>query len=427
MVITVSYLLMIWSVDRFLEWGSHLTRFLILGSSVFVFLVLRDRIQRLIDRLFHREAYDSASVVSDFERKLLGVYRFDDMKQKIVEGLDEIFHFKTFAFILKKSNLVYELAFVHGIDPGKISHEFEIAGDFEDKLLKSKVFSPAELNGKPPLLDILNGELIIPMVSEGLACGFFICGPKRSGRDYSIQDIQVLSLLAQRVIALLQTANLFRKDLDRQLMLEKERARISQDMHDDVGSSLTRISILSELARNSPEIKGVTRQWLEQIGNTSREVTEEMSQIIWALNPKNDTMEGLIAYIRRFASEYTEPTSLHLEFDLPGVLPISAKSAEIRRNIYLVVREALHNVVKHSGAKKVCISATAKEPWFYITISDDGNGFDPQDLKFPGNGLTNMKKRMEEIGGELLVKSNPGIGTEITLVIASLPEITTIV
>jgi signal transduction histidine kinase len=233
-----------------------------------------------------------------------------------------------------------------------------------------------------------------------------------------MQDIRVLSLIAKRVIALFQTANLYQKDLDRQLMLERERARISQDMHDDVGASLTRISILSDLAKNKPDITGETRQWLGQISDTSRSVMEEMSQIVWALNPKNDTLEGLVAYLRRFANEFLEPTTVNCTFDLPEELPKKALSVEIRRNIYLVVREALHNVVKHSGAARVDIRLSIVDGRFSISIRDDGKGFDPEKLELPGNGLVNMKKRMNDIGGEVVIKSEPGFGTGIELIVS---------
>jgi signal transduction histidine kinase len=198
-------------------------------------------------------------------------------------------------------------------------------------------------------------------------------------------------------------------------MLERERARISQDMHDDVGASLTRISILSDLARRKDDVTGETKQWLGQISDTSRSVMEEMSQIIWALNPKNNTLEGLVAYLRRFVNEYLEPTTINCSFDLPEPSPVRALSVEVRRNIYLVVREALHNVVKHSGATEVLISMKVNEHGFRITVKDDGNGFDPDKMEFPGNGLVNMRKRMKDIGGKLLIRSKTEEGTEILL------------
>jgi signal transduction histidine kinase len=189
-------------------------------------------------------------------------------------------------------------------------------------------------------------------------------------------------------------------------------------MHDDVGASLTRISILSELAKNRPEVQGETRQWLSQISDTSRNVMEEMSQIIWALNPKNDTLEGLVAYIRRFANEYLEPTEIRCSFNFPSELPARALSVEVRRNIYLVFREALHNVVKHSGAKRVDLRLKVEDLRLKIVIKDDGKGFDPDKLELPGNGLVNMKKRMKDIGGEMVIRSEVGAGTEIEIFVA---------
>jgi len=145
---------------------------------VIIFLVLRDWLQRLIDRLFHRETYDSATVVSDFEAKLAGIYRLVELKEKIFRGMDDIFHFSFFTFHLKKENLLYEPAFVYGLDDAKTPPEFEITPEIEDKLRKSKVFSPEELNNKPPVFEMIKADLIVPIVSEGQPNGFFVCEQK---------------------------------------------------------------------------------------------------------------------------------------------------------------------------------------------------------------------------------------------------------
>jgi signal transduction histidine kinase len=201
-------------------------------------------------------------------------------------------------------------------------------------------------------------------------------------------------------------------------MLERERTRISQDMHDDVGASLTRISMMSDLVKNRTDVGGGAREWLGKISDTSRGLMEEMNQIIWALNPKNDNLEGLVAYIRRFAFEYLEPTTLICVFDPPEELPDRGLSVEVRRNVYLVAREAIHNVFRHAGATKIRINLEVNDHGFRISIRDDGKGFDPGRRDFPGNGLINMKKRMHDIGGEFLIHSHPGEGTEIELVIS---------
>jgi signal transduction histidine kinase len=416
MIIILSYLLLLYLVDLLTIRETQATRFIILGISVIIFLIIRDKLQRLMDRLFQREAYDSATVVSDFEQKLAGIYHAGELKAGIANGLDAIFHFKSFVLNLKQDNRKYQPVFILGTDFQYIDRDFEGNPELEDMLRKSRVFSPAELDHKPDILEAGYGELVVPLLKDDQPYGFFLCGPKKSEKTYSMQDIRVLLLIAKRVTALFHTASLYQKDLDRQLMLERERARISQDMHDDVGASLTRISILSEVARNRSDLPDETRQSLGQISDTSRGVMEEMSQIIWALNPKNDTLEGLVSYLRRFANEYLEPTSVNCTFDVPETLPIRALSVEVRRNVYLVVREALHNVVKHSGATKVLISMKMIEHGFRLIIKDDGKGFDPVKLEIPGNGLVNMKKRMNDIGGEFMIRSKEGEGTEIELV-----------
>jgi signal transduction histidine kinase len=417
LVITISYFLLIFLVNQLTENETDVIRFIALAVSVIIFLVMRDRLQRLIDRLFHRETYDSATVVSEFEEKLAGIYKIEDLGLRILNCIDEIFHCNSFVLCLKEGNFSYNPAFIIGSQQENLTGKFIISHEFEKRLIRSKVFSPQELEIKKNNPDLTQVELIVPMVKENESFGFFLCGPKKSEKSYSIQDIRVLTLIAKRVIALFNTAALYQKDLDRQLMLERERARISQDMHDDVGASLTRISILSDLAKNKDDVTGETKQWLGQISDTSRGVMEEMSQIIWALNPKNDTLEGLVAYLRRFANEFLEPTAINCSFDLPETLPVRALSVEVRRNVYLVVREALHNIVKHSDATIVDIKLSILDSRFSISIKDDGKGFDPGKLEFPGNGLINMKKRMNDIGGEIAIKSESGSGTEIELTV----------
>jgi len=417
-IIICTYLILIFLIDRLIHSETGATRFFSLAVSVLIFMVLRDNIQHLIERLFHRESYDSATVVSDFEARLSGIYQIKELSSRIVPGLDEIFHFKSFVFSLKKDEKTYKPGFVLGIDHEEIRNGFIATAEFERMLCKAKVFSPEELGKLPAYFEHADGEVIVPLLQGDQPFGFFLCGPKKSERSYSMQDIRVLSLLAQRTVALFHTASLYQKDLDRQLMLERERARISQDMHDDIGASLTRISMMSELVKNREDVGDGARQWLGQISGTSRGLMEEMNQIIWALNPKNDNLEGLMAYIRRFAFEYLEPANIKCDFDLPEKLPEKALTVETRRNIYLVVREALHNVVKHSAATRVDIKLSILNSRFSISIKDDGKGFDPGKLEFPGNGLINMKKRMNDIGGEIMIQSKTGEGTEIEIVVA---------
>lgn len=203
--------------------------------------------------------------------------------------------------------------------------------------------------------------------------------------------------------------------LERERELERERARISRDMHDEVGASLSRISILSNLAQSGALPPEEVQNSLAQISRTAAEVVDEMSEIIWALNPKNDALDNLAAYLRQYASQYFQPAAVRCRFQFPEMIPALKLSAEARRNLFLAVKEALHNVQKHSGASEVRLGLAIKGGQLEIEIQDNGKGFCPESLNRPGNGLVNMRKRMEEIEGTFTLESREGGGTLITI------------
>ncbi|MBS1662298.1 MAG: tetratricopeptide repeat protein [Bacteroidetes bacterium] len=178
----------------------------------------------------------------------------------------------------------------------------------------------------------------------------------------------------------------------------QERQRISQEMHDDMGSGLTRLLFQSR-ALQAPEMS-----------QTAEQLIRKMSEIIWTLNHEQDTLDSLIAYIRTNAAQMAEAASFEFNMTSTGIddRPVSQ---EFRRNVYLAAKEAVHNAIKHSGGNTLHISATAGDA-LTITIQDNGKGFDPDNTHRWGNGLKNMQKRMEQIGGKLKIA-----GATITLVI----------
>jgi signal transduction histidine kinase len=411
LIIVLSYLFSLFLVDVFTINETKATRFLILAISVLIFLALRDWLQRLIDRIFHRETYDSATVVFDFEEKLAGIYRLDELKSMIVRGLDDIFHFKSFVLTLKKDKLTYEPAFVIGSDYEQIYGEFEINPELENKLCKSKVFSPGELQQKPSILEVTDGELVIPLLKDDHPFGFFICGKKKSEKTYSMQDIRVLSLIAKRIIALFHTASLYQKDLDRQLMLERERARISQDMHDDIGAGLTKIAMISE--SKTGEQGTVSSERMLKVATTARDMISRLNVIVWALNPMYDNLDSLISYVRRYFGEYLENFGINFIMNISGDIPDLPVSPDFRRNAFYAWQEAIHNAVKHGVCSEIHFMITFNSQTMLVTISDNGKGFDQAKPGSGGNGLLNMKKRAEELGGSFEIESVPGKGTRV--------------
>ena len=423
-IIIFTYLFLIFFVDSLAISETNFSRFLILGISVVVFLVQRDRIQRMIDRIFHRESYDSATVVSDFEDKLSGIYHLDELKCRIGHCLDEIFHFKTFVFNLRKNDLSYEPVCIIGLGFRRNTMEFDITPEFELKLRSSQIFSPDELNLKDPILEMTKGELIVPLLSGGKPDGFFICGPKKSEKVYSLQDIKVLSLLARRVIALLNTAGLYQNYLERQLMLERERARISQDMHDDIGAGLTKIAMISEATAKFPDSVLEIKEKMSKVASTAREMIARLNIIVWALNPQNDRLDTLFAYIRRHFGEYLENFGIQFKMEAPEVVPEISITPDFRRNAFYAVQEAIHNSAKHGACSEIILELKINQPNIRITITDNGKGFDQSTKSSNGNGLINMKKRAEEMGGSFEMQSSPGKGTSIIFNV-NLPENTT--
>jgi signal transduction histidine kinase/ligand-binding sensor domain-containing protein len=207
------------------------------------------------------------------------------------------------------------------------------------------------------------------------------------------------------------------QELEYQRKLNEERERISKDMHDEVGSSLTRIAILSELAKKGIPTEYEGKEHIEDISDTSREVVDNIGEIIWAINPQNDSLENLIAYTRQYTSKYFEVTSTHCVFDLPEEVPATSLSAEFRRNIFLVIKEAVTNIVKHACASEVLIKIQLKNKRMIIEIQDNGRGFCMEERSQFGNGLSNMRKRVEQLEGKWEIKSAPDEGTKIQVAI----------
>ncbi len=187
---------------------------------------------------------------------------------------------------------------------------------------------------------------------------------------------------------------------------DKERNRISQEIHDDIGSGLTSIRLLSEIAKTKNAHKDTARE-LEKISGTANVLIDKMNEIIWTLNSRNDTLPNLIAYLRHLVVEYFEPLPTQLHIVTPENISEIPVSGKIRRNILLSVKEALHNIVKHSQATEVNIHFTTGA-YFSISISDNGIGFDPSLTQSYNNGLQNIKERLSIIGGSCSISNNGG-------------------
>ena len=171
-------------------------------------------------------------------------------------------------------------------------------------------------------------------------------------------------------------------------------------MHDDLGAGLSRIRFLSQSILNKKISDEVIRTELKKITSFSDEMSEKMGEIVWALNEKNDTLADLVAYTRSYAVEYLANHNIECEANTPLHLPGTFITGEMRRNIFLSVKECLHNIVKHAGATKVCFSVEL-EKMIKIIIHDNGKGIDWNNRRAFSNGMENISRRMKEINGDV--------------------------
>ncbi len=203
--------------------------------------------------------------------------------------------------------------------------------------------------------------------------------------------------------------------LEQRHAIEKERTRIAQDMHDDLGVRLSEILLLSDMTHKKDANLAEVQTCTGKISRATRELVDNLDAIVWAVNPKNDSLDKFADYLVVNAPLYLEMSGIRCGFDVPSKLPAYPLSSEIRHNLFLVVREALHNTVKHAGASEVRILLNIEDDILRLGIMDNGKGFAMESDPVAGNGLVNMAARMENIGGSFSLASEPGKGTRISL------------
>jgi signal transduction histidine kinase/ligand-binding sensor domain-containing protein len=212
--------------------------------------------------------------------------------------------------------------------------------------------------------------------------------------------------------------------LERQRAIERERTRIANDIHDDLGASLTRITMLSLSAREELDNPTQAAAKLDRIYDTAREVTRALAEIVWAVNPRHDTLDSLASYVGKFAQDFLGAADIRCRLQLPVDLPAWPLTTEVRHNLFLAFKESLHNAVKHAQAAQVQVSLKVEPSAFVLSVKDDGRGFLLESPPAPGNpdparaahgnGLRNMRQRLGEIGGQCEIKSAPRAGTKVT-------------
>lgn len=208
-----------------------------------------------------------------------------------------------------------------------------------------------------------------------------------------------------------------RKEFEKQVAVleatQHERNRISADMHDELGSGVTAIRLMSEIVKT--KMKDQTLPEIEKISASANELLNKMNTIIWTMTSSNDSVKSLVAYIRAYTVEFFETTSVDCHFNISNDISNAELSGEKRRNIFLSVKEALNNVLKHAHAKNITVTINTDDNLLLIKIEDDGIGINLEKIRQFSNGISNMKKRMGNINGSFAIEKNSGTITIFTL------------
>ncbi len=296
------------------------------------------------------------------------------------------------------------------------SIEIPISNAFPNEkksLLMNSQISPTEFEQDLQRLFLAPYFVFTPLLNDGKLSGALFVARNvehrlLSTKSYSQSSVDTFESIAGMISA-------FTQQLEKSKVMERERIRIARDMHDVVGSELSKISIACENIKKQNSANKELAAQLTNVQNAASRLVDNIGNIIWALNPVNNNTISLVGYLREYAFDYLEMNHLPLTFQAPDLSDDLPVRHEARTHIFMVVKESLHNIVKHAKANQVTIQISINNNVFSCSVSDTGIGFSPKIIHRFGNGLRNMEQRVAETGGTFSITSIPGKGTKVQL------------
>ena len=205
--------------------------------------------------------------------------------------------------------------------------------------------------------------------------------------------------------------------LERERTVERERSRIARDLHDNLGADLTQLALLSDLVQTDRNVPAEAAQHLDQIFDLAHRLTRQVNEMVWAVNPANDSLKSFVPFLTNHAQSYLGAASIPCRLDVPAELPDAPLSSAERHHLFLIVKEALHNVVKHARATETWLRVCVSNHLLGIRIEDNGRGI--IEMATSGDGTINMQQRIGAIGGTL-ERTSSSQGTTISITLALL-------
>ena len=227
---------------------------------------------------------------------------------------------------------------------------------------------------------------------------------------FQITFLTLSGILLLTIFALAAQLALHQKE---RWLLQKERARIAMDIHDDIGSRVTQLVLNGEDAQEALPENSEVRTQLGEVWDDARKVLSSIDEILWALNPRLDTLRDFADYICDYAHKFLEPTGIDCVFEVDPHMQLAAADLPLRRSLLMAIKETLNNTVKHSAATELRLEIARQRQNLVVVVRDNGRGFDPAAVRRGGHGLGNLSRRMTELGGSCQISSQPGQGCRI--------------
>jgi signal transduction histidine kinase len=195
--------------------------------------------------------------------------------------------------------------------------------------------------------------------------------------------------------------------------IEQERARVAHNLHDDLGSALTEVNMLTTLVKSPTTSEDEKQRYLGELSDTARHMVSSLDEIVWAINPRNDTIASLASYFGSYAQRFLDIASVTCGLDIAQDLPEHPLDPKFRQELFFAFKEALTNVVRHAGATQVWLRISVRDGQLIVEVSDNGHGFDPHNHQAGDDGIANMEERLQSVGGECRITSNAREGTTV--------------
>jgi signal transduction histidine kinase len=211
-----------------------------------------------------------------------------------------------------------------------------------------------------------------------------------------------------------------RQRVEHQREMEQERTRIAQDLHDELGSGVTEIGMLAARAKTLSAVDEKRSRYLDQMGGKARDMVAALDEIVWAMNPKHDSLSSLISYFCLYADRFLGLANITWRLDSTTAVSDDVVNSRHRHQLFLAFKEALTNVVRHSGATEVRLNIERQNGHVKLTVADNGRGLPVSAPTEETDGVANMRMRIEKLGGRFEITSEPGHGTVLRFYVPSI-------